>query len=209
MPLTLLTTEFSNCSQRAIWAMNYKGMDYAILDAGTLQRDELFKLSPLGKVPSLMIDGKPLAESMAILEYIEEKFPTPPLIPADPYQKAKVREICEMVNGTIHAVQASKVTKFFIPNASEDQIIQFRKRWIETHLPLLQPLLFKESAYALGKEFSLADIFVTPIFAKGLGFGMEAKAFPLYLDQLRECRKNPAVWNACPADLQKIIASAL
>lgn len=149
--IKLLYSNGSNCSQRVRWALNYKRIHYEIIDYNSISSSELHELSPLGKVPALVIDGKPFAESVAILEFLEEQYPERPLLPDSPFQRAKVREAVEIINGWIHPVQCSSVPRFFLPDLNDLQVRDYRRQWLEKSLPVLhEAVLFKESPFSIG-----------------------------------------------------------
>ena len=87
--LRLVYSDGSNCSQRVRWVLDYKQISYNMLMYEHLDQLELQKLSPFLKVPALIINGRPLAESMAIIEWIEENFKQYPLFQAICIQKQK------------------------------------------------------------------------------------------------------------------------
>jgi glutathione S-transferase len=122
--MKLLYAEGSNCAQRVRWAINYKQVPYDVIMYDDLSQEQLKQLSPLGKVPAVMVDRISFAESIAILEYLEEKYPKPELLPKSPISRAKVREAVEVINGWVHPVQCSSAVKFFYP---EGDIKSYRK----------------------------------------------------------------------------------
>ena len=71
--------------------------------------EEFAKLNPMKAVPTLVIDGHVIAESVAICEYLEETRPQPPLLPKDAYQRAKVRQIVELITGDIQSLLGRRV----------------------------------------------------------------------------------------------------
>lgn len=91
----------------------FKGVDYDYLAVNLLkseqQDDEFAKINPMKAIPALVIDGYTLAESVAICEYLEETRPQPPLLPKDAYQRAKVRQIVELIAGDIQPLQNLRV----------------------------------------------------------------------------------------------------
>ena len=94
-------------------ALHWKGIAFErrvvnlIKDGGEQHSDEFRALNPLRQVPVLVPDegGRPIAQSMAILAYLEERFPTPPLLPPDPWLRARARQLAEMVNAGIQPFQ--------------------------------------------------------------------------------------------------------
>ncbi|MES3007293.1 MAG: glutathione S-transferase N-terminal domain-containing protein [Pseudomonadota bacterium] len=167
MELLFYSAHGSNSSQRVEWALKYKKIPYR------LHADEKASAGPYGYVPSISVDGQIIAESMAILEFLEEVFPAPPLLPRDSLERALVREVCEYVNSTIHPAQNRTVMKFLRPELADVEKKTLRAIWIFNCLQKLKSRLFQDSDYAVGNEFSLADIFVAIIYKKGLAHGAE------------------------------------
>ena len=81
------------------------------------EKNAYLAINPLGQVPTLFIDGHQMTQSVAILEYIEETRPEHPLLPKDPVQRAKVRQIVELINSGIQPLQNPSVAK----RASDDE----------------------------------------------------------------------------------------
>ena len=101
---------YSFCRSSASWrvriALKLKGIDYEYKAVNTRAQeqfeDEYSKLNPMNRVPALFIDGKTIAESVAIVEYLEEtRKDSRQLLPADPYLRAKVRQLVEIINSGI------------------------------------------------------------------------------------------------------------
>jgi glutathione S-transferase len=165
MELILYSAEGSNSSQRVEWALKYKKIPYQIHLTNSLS------FGAYGYVPALSIDGVIISESMAILELLEEAFPEFPLLPTEVPERARIREVCEYVNSTIHPAQNRTILNFLRPNLTEVEKKALRAEWIEKCLQNLRPRLFCDSGFAIGRTFSLADIFVAVIYQKGLTHG--------------------------------------
>lgn len=97
MTLTLYASWRSSASYRVRIALNLKGLPYAIVpinlsrEGGDHRRQDHIERNPQGLVPTLEVDGVPLTQSLAILEWLEEEHPLPPLLPRDPTSRAQVR----------------------------------------------------------------------------------------------------------------------
>lgn len=127
---TLFSAPGANCGDRVLWALRYKGVAHELVDADLPDgAARLARLSPFGRVPVLVVEGQaPLSESMAICEYLEEAHPTPPLLGEDRALRARVREVCEAINASIHPIQNRSVVQQFQPAWSAEQIRAFRSQ---------------------------------------------------------------------------------
>lgn len=181
MDIVLHSSSGSNSSERVEWVLRYKGIPYTKIDSLDLG------LSPYGYVPSLFVDGTVLAESMAIAEYLEETFPQEPLFPKNAFDRALVREVCEYVNSTIHQPQSRSVMSFFDLGLEAAAEKKLRGEWIVCCLRKLRTRLWRQSAFAVGEDFTIADIFVASIYRKALSHGVEAlPEYDRYMEKLSE-----------------------
>lgn len=119
-------------------------------DAG----DKLKKVNPMGFVPILLIDGRTFIESMAIMEYLEETRPEKSLLPKDPVQRAKVREICSIVVSGIQPMQ-----NVVIDDSDSVRALKAINRGFSAIEKLLTASLGK---YCVGDEVTLADVCLVP-----------------------------------------------
>lgn len=102
----------SSCSYRVRIALALKGIEaelhpvHLVADGGQQRASEYTAINPMQQVPALVLaDGTTLVQSLPIMEYLEEVFPQPPLLPADPIARARVRALAEVVNSGIQPVQ--------------------------------------------------------------------------------------------------------
>ncbi|CAG9296484.1 glutathione S-transferase family protein [Celerinatantimonas diazotrophica] len=190
MTITLYTATGSNSSQRVEWTLNYKKIGYRRVDVSSHELATSYRaINSFGYVPSLCVDECILSESMAIIEYLEERFPQLPLLGESLREKASIRRICEYVNATIHSAQNRTVLNFFRPDLDEQSKKQLRGDWITQCLQDLSSELCRQSGYALGGRFSLADIFVASIYKKALQHGCQN--LPFYDEHLCYVRSDP------------------
>ena len=181
MNLTFYYASGANCCDRVRWALDYKRIPYQLADMdGEFDQAHFAAISPFGRVPILEIDGMPLSESMAMLEWLEETFPQRPLGGASALARAKVREMCEAVNASIHPVQNSSVVAYFLPGYSKQQMRPLRARWIGSNLQKLESRLWQTSGFACNEQFTLADIFIALIYRKGVTLGLLPQQYPRY-----------------------------
>ena len=192
MEVSLYSAKGSNSAERVEWVLNFKGIDYERIE---ISSDELattyLDINPFGYVPSLRVDGSILSESMAIVEYLEERFPYPGLFGKSLNEKTHIRRVCEYVNSSIHSPQNRTVLRFMRPELDETSKRELRGVWIMRCLEKLSASICRESGFAVGKDFSVADIFVASIYKKALQHGCTRNSF--YDKHLMYIRANDRV----------------
>jgi len=163
----------SSCSWRVRIACKIKGVDYEykavhlVKDGGQQLTNEHAAINTLKQVPAMQIDGITICQSSAIIEYLEETRSGPPLLPADPLQRAKVREICAMIGADIQPIQNLRVLRKVMGMVSEEQK-QLTKaawgaHWINNGFKALEQVLLKSAGkYCVGDELTMADLFIPP-----------------------------------------------
>jgi glutathione S-transferase len=187
MEIILYSAKGSNSSEKVEWALNYKRTQYQRIEVtNTELKSTYLKINHFGYVPSLKIDNEIITESMAIIELLEEVFPQYPILPDSPIARAKVRQICEYINTTVHSPQNRTAINFFNSSADEFQTKALRARWILQCLQKLADSLWLESPFAIGNKFSAADIFVATTYKKALQLeATPMEAFDSHLKYLR------------------------
>ncbi len=156
--LTLHGSPISNYYNKVKMALLEKGVPFEEVYTPTGSKDEaVLSASPLAKIPYLGTDEGPLCESQAQLEYIEARWPQPPLMPADPYAAAKVRELVVFLDWhlEIAARQLYGSTFFGKPPLAADELARIRSQ-LERHIAAFQRLA-KFSPWVAGAEFTQAD----------------------------------------------------
>ncbi|GAV06348.1 hypothetical protein RvY_16357 [Ramazzottius varieornatus] len=171
----------SSCSWRVRAALFHKNIDYDLqpYDPWSPQADKeaYMKMNGLGQVPTLIIDGHLLTQSIAILEYLEEKHRENPLLPKDSMQRARVRQIVELINSGIQPLQNPTVAK----RVSEDP--EKQKEWqvyfIEKGLKVLETMVGKDNdKFCVGSELTFADLCFVPQMFASRRFGGNLAKFP-------------------------------
>ncbi len=147
----------SNYYNKVKLALLEKGVAFEeVLMASGLSDDAVLAKSPLGKVPYLTTPHGALSESQVILDYLEAAHPTPALIPADPWQAAKVRELCTYVDMHLELVARELYPQAFFGGAvGESQQARVRKLLNKNIAGFKR--LAKFSPYVAGDSFTLAD----------------------------------------------------
>jgi len=155
----------SSASWRVRWALALKGVTYdsVLVDiAGGEHQTLLAPLNPLRAVPTLVLDdGTILTESVAIIEWLEETRPDPPLLPREPLARAQVRELVQIVNAGIHPLQNTVVMKAVADNPDGQRA--WARRWIERGLAGYEAhVAGGKGRYSVGDTVTMADLFLVP-----------------------------------------------
>jgi maleylacetoacetate isomerase len=184
--LVLYTYWRSSSSYRVRIALGLKGLPYESIPINLLEgeheREEHKKRSPTGYVPCLFIDGRPMVESVAIIELLEDLFPTPALLPKDPWNRAQVRALVEVINADTQPLQNLNV----LVRASDDPNV--RKEWarhfIARGLSAFEALMATYEAqgidgkYAYGDTLTMADVYLVPQMYNAQRFGVDLTPYP-------------------------------
>lgn len=156
--LTLHGLNISNYYNKVKLALLEKGVPFAEKHVATHSKDEkVLAASPLGKIPFITTDQGGLCESQAILEWIEATWPQPPLLPADPFAAAKVRELITFIDWHLEITARQLYGSAFFGAAplSEGNLARIRKQ-LEDNIAAFKRLA-KFSPYVAGDTFTMAD----------------------------------------------------
>jgi maleylpyruvate isomerase len=135
-------------------------------------------LNPLGQVPVLVLeDGQILSQSMAILEYLEETVPDPPLLPTAPVQRARVRQLAEVINSAIQPLQNLSILKQIAALGADPRA--WARQVIVEGLDNLESLVRNDPGpFLLGSQPSLADVLLVPQLYNARRFDCVLDAWP-------------------------------
>jgi maleylpyruvate isomerase len=178
----------SSAAYRVRIAFNLKGLGAEHLShhlrKGEQYAPRYLALNPQGLVPTLQTDGgEILTQSLAIIEWLEETHPEPPLLPKDPLRRAKVRAFALAIACDIHPVQNLKVLKRLRKlGHSEEQAMQWAA-WVNSEgLAACEKLIAAEPGpFCFGDRPTLADICLVPQLANARRFGVDVSAYPRLL----------------------------
>jgi maleylpyruvate isomerase len=149
-------------------------------------------------VLELEMDGtvRQLAESMAILEYLEETIPSPSLLPKDPFLRARARQLAMLVVSGIQPLQNTKVQRHVANELSRDGHAWIA-RWVVPGLEALETLTHETAGtYSVGDEVSFADLCLVPQLHFSRRFGVDVERFETLTRIERSCASLPAFEHA-------------
>ncbi len=173
----------SSASWRVRIALAYKNLSYEYVAINLLEkanrRDEYTALNPIGQVPTLVLDdGRQLSQSLAMLEYLEETVPEPPLLPRDPYLRARVRQLAELVNSGIQPFQNVPLIARYNEHKLDARAIVAGDiaRGLDALAVSAQPTAGK---FLVGDAPTFADVCLAPQLNAARRFGLDVAAWPL------------------------------
>ena len=179
----------SSAAYRVRIALNLKNIEWQsetihLTKNGGEQFSEAYqKLNPQSLLPTLEDDGNYFTQSLAILEYIEEAYPDPPLLPTLPTQRARVRSIALAVACDIHPINNLRVLKYLSQELKLDQVQKttWYRHWISAGLGAIETMLTQHSEtgeFCHGSSVSLADICLVPQVFNANRFDCDMSAYP-------------------------------
>jgi len=188
----------SSASWRVRIGLAYKNVAYEavsvhlIKDGGEQHRDDYRALNPMAQVPTLVLDdGRQLSQSLAILEYLEETIPEPPLLPRDPYLRARVRQLAELVNSGIQPLQNTHPLQQLKARGVDEK--EWARYFIARGLDALQQSAQPTAgAFLVGDAPSLADVCLVPQLYNARRYQLDPARWPLLTRVEEACARLPA-----------------
>jgi maleylacetoacetate isomerase len=198
----------SLASYRVRIAMNLKALKAdEIIDVNLMksqQREDAFrKVNPMMALPALVDgDGPALFESLAIMEYLDETHPNPPLLPKDPKGRARVRGLAQIVACDSHPLIVPRVREYLANEFKVDEagVSKWAQHWHRAALTALETLLQDKATgrFAHGDSITLADICLASQGAGAGFFKVDLAPFPTFKRILDNCMANEAFARAHP-----------
>ena len=196
----------SSAAYRVRIALNLKGLSYDMVsihltkDGGRQHTPEFRAVNPQMRVPALELSsGDVLTQSLAIIEYLDEIHPEPPLLPADALARAKVRAIAQTIACDIHPLNNTSPLRYLKREFKHEQtdLDTWYHHWILVGFEAIEAMI-KPSPYACGAHVTLADICLVPQVYNARRLKVPLDKFPKIVGVEAACLKLPAFDKARP-----------
>lgn len=198
----------SSASFRVRIALALKGLAYDYVPVHLVKSEQLQPpfntLSPSRLVPLLKDGDALLGQSIAIVEYLDETHPAPPLLPADPLGRARVRAIALDIACEIHPLNNLRVLRYLVHDlkVSEDDKNRWYRHWVESGLEAVERQLAGNPAtgrYCHGDTPTLADVLLVPQIFNAQRFECRLDHVPTVMRVFSECMRHEAFLAAQPS----------
>ena len=198
----------SGTSHRTCIALNLKGLDteYVAVHLAKEEhlKDEFRAVNPQQLVPALHTGSEVLIQSPAIIEWLEEKYPTPALLPRDPQRRAQVRALAAIVGCDIHPVNNRRILEYLRHTfgANDDAINAWCGTWISAGFDAYEALLAadtKRGRFSHGDSPTIADCYLIPQIESARRFKVDLTKWPLIMGVEKACMALEAFQKAVPS----------
>jgi len=199
----------SGTSHRTRIALNLKGLtvEYVAVHLGKEEhlKNEFKVINPQQLVPALDTGREVLLQSPAILEWLEEKYPTPALLPNDPKSRAQVRALAAIIGCDIHPINNRRILEYLRKNfgANDEAINQWCGVWISAGFDAYEALLNADNQrghFSHGDTPSMADCYLIPQIESARRFKVDLSKWPLITAVENACMELDAFRKAAPAE---------
>lgn len=198
--MKLYTYYRSSAAYRVRIALNLKGVPHDMVpvhltrDGGQQRKPEFVAVNPQMRVPALEVPGSGvLTQSLAIIEYLDDVCPEPPLMPRDPFARARVRAIAQIVACDIHPLNNLLVLQYLKRQMKHEQaeIDAWYHHWVIEGFRAIEAMI-TPGPYACGAQVTLADVCLVPQVFNARRFNVPLDAFPKIVAAETACLDLPA-----------------
>lgn len=195
----------STAAYRVRIALNLKQLAYQSIPVSLLDGEqrsaEYLSLNPTGLVPSLEIGEGVITQSLAIIEYLEEQYPEPALLPTDPMQRAECRALALDIACDIHPLNNLRVLKHLTSTLghSEQEKLAWYHHWLKQGFAAIESKLAQSDfPFCCGTEPTMADVCLVPQLFNARRFELDLTPYPRMVEVEQNCLALAAFANASP-----------
>jgi len=196
----------SSAAYRVRIALNLKGLEaerrFVHLRKGEQRAADYLEVNPQGLLPALVVGGTVITQSLAIIEYLDEEYPAPPLLPRGAADRAWVRAVALSIACDIHPLNNLRVLKYLAGELKVEEPVrdEWYRHWVRVGFAALEPQLAARATgpYALGAEPTLADVCIVPQVANASRLKVPMDPYPRLAAVNAACLAHPAFDRARP-----------
>ena len=195
----------SSASYRVRIALALKGLSYQTiaihLVKGKHKEEPFISVNPQTRVPALKTDDeKILIQSLAIIDWLDETHPQPPLLPTDPLLRARVRACAHIIAMDVHPLGNTGPRNYLLKvlNLDLETVDAWTRHWIEDGFSAVERMI-EPAPYSFGAQPTLADICLVPQVFNARRYKVDMAKFPKIVAVDEACQRNPAFAAAAPA----------
>lgn len=190
--MKLYTYQRNSAGERVRIALNLKGLAYDYVSVPRLPPGAYEKINPQGLMPALEVDGRIIAQSAAILAFLEEGWPQPPLLPADPVTRAQARAFAAHIAAEMHALTVNRVRRYLSADLSlgEDGAARWAVHWLARGFAALEAALEARPEpwpFCFSETPGWADLHLIPQLRNGRRLGCDLAPYPRLLEVEARC----------------------
>jgi maleylacetoacetate isomerase/maleylpyruvate isomerase len=196
----------SSAAYRVRIALNVKGVDYETvsvdLPGGEHRSPQFRAVNPQATIPTLDDDGTILWQSLAIIEYLDARFPTPRLIPEEPVARARVQALAQLIACEVHPLNNLRVLNYLRGELKLDEagVAKWYAHWVAEAFAPLESFVAQWSGgrYCFGESLTIADVYLVPQLYNARRFKCELAPYPTLVRIAQALEQDPAFARAAP-----------
>lgn len=196
----------SSAAFRVRIALNLKGVDYETvavnLPSSAHRLPEFLAVNPQATIPTLDDDGTILWQSLAIIEYLDARFPEPRLIPLEPVARARVQALAQLIACEIHPLNNLRVLRYLRGELKLDEaaVSKWYSHWVAEAFGALETLVarFSGGRYCFAEALSIADVCLVPQMYNARRFACDLTPYPSLVRIADGLQREPAFARAAP-----------
>jgi len=190
--MKLYTNQRNSAGERVRIALNLKGLAYDYVSVPAMAPGEYRRLNPQGLMPALEVDGRVIAQSAAILDFLDEGWPDPPLLPADPLLRAEARAFSQHIAAEMHALTVNRVRRFLAEDllVGEAGVERWLRHWMAEGLAALEAALARRRTdwpFCFSEAPGWADLHLVPQLRNARRFGCDLAPYARLLAVEARC----------------------